>query len=174
MNKSCSLNLDRNLDRKTSIEVYSRSSTQTVSVETYEIITFRYDFRPMLKYLYSVSFLTTLDIYKIYFKDRYTWRTHAESDLVHYSLWRIYCVFTPRVLWPRSFLIFIVDELKNFAANNLFKLLELVMYWDPCILVSHILGFVHQGKNYRYNTSPIGYWGKGSTVSYFGIGQRVW
>ena len=33
-----------------------------------------------------------------------------------------------------SFLIFIVDELKNFAANNLFKLLELVMYWDPCII----------------------------------------
>ena len=32
------------------------------------------------------------------------------------------------------------------------------MYWDLCTLVSHILGFVHQGKDCRYNTSPIRYW----------------
>ena len=61
------------LDKKTSIEVYSRSSTQAVSVETYEIENFRYDFWPMLVYLYMVSFLTNLDIYKAYFKGRYTW-----------------------------------------------------------------------------------------------------
>ena len=59
--------------------------------------------------------------------------------LVHYSLWRSYYVFTPKVLWPRSFLIFIVNKLKNFAVNNLFKLLELVTYWDSCTLVSHVL-----------------------------------
>ena len=71
--------------------------------------------------------------------------------------------------------MFIVNELKNFAANNLFKLLELVTYWDPYTLLSHVLGFVHQEKDYRYNTSPIGYWRKGSTVGwYFEIGQRVW
>ena len=29
-------------------------------------------------------------------------------------------------------LIFIVDEVKNFAANNLLQVGELVMYWDPC------------------------------------------
>ena len=54
-------------------------------------------------------------------------------------------------------MIFIVDELKKFVVNNLFKLLELVTYWDPCILFSHILGFVYQGKDCRYNTSLIGY-----------------
>ena len=33
-----------------------------------------------------------------------------------------------------------VDELKNFAANNLFRLVIEVSYWDPCKLVSHVLG----------------------------------
>ena len=46
----------------------------------------------------------------------------------------------PRVLWSRSFLIFIVDKVKNFAANILFKLVELVTYWDPCII-----GYSHTG-----------------------------
>ena len=36
--------------------------------------------------MYRVSFLVTLDIYKANFKGRYTWRTHAESDLVPYYL----------------------------------------------------------------------------------------
>ena len=38
-------------------------------------------------------------------------------------------------------MIFIVNEVKNFAANNiLIKLLELVTYWDPCIIGGvHIL-----------------------------------
>ena len=66
--KSRSINLDSNLDKKTPIEVYSQNSTQAVSVETYEIKTSRFDFWPNLKYLYRVSFLTTLDIYKSYFK----------------------------------------------------------------------------------------------------------
>ena len=33
-----------------------------------------------------------------------------------------------------------VDELKNFAANNLFRLVIEVMYWNPRKLVSHVLG----------------------------------
>ena len=32
-----------------------------------------------------------------------------------------------------------VDELKNFAANNFFKLVIEVAYWDPRKLVSHVL-----------------------------------
>ena len=36
--------------------------------------------------LSKVSFLTTLDKYKTYFKGRYTRRSYAESDLVSYSL----------------------------------------------------------------------------------------
>ena len=47
-----------------------RSSTQAVFVETYEIRNSRFDFWPKLVYLYKVSFLLTLDIYKAYFKGR--------------------------------------------------------------------------------------------------------
>ena len=34
----------------------------------------------------------------------------------------------------KYFLIFIANEVKNFVANNIFKLLELAMYWDSCII----------------------------------------
>ena len=48
-----------------------RSSTQAVSVENYEIKFFRIDYTHILEYLCRVSFLTTLDIYKDYFKGRH-------------------------------------------------------------------------------------------------------
>ena len=130
MKKSCSLNLDNNLNKKTSIKVYSWSSTQAISVKTYEFRTSRSNFHPMLKYLYRVSFLTILDIYKAYFKSRRACRKWSSSLFSLKKLLRVYA----KSLWPKSFMIFIVDELNNFAANNLFKLLELVMYWDPCII----------------------------------------
>ena len=114
-----------------------KSSTQVVFVENYEIMFFRSDYTYILKYLCRVSFLIILDIYKDYFKSRHRGDAriiHADSALVHHFLWRSYHIFTPRVLWLRSFLIFIVDDLKNFAANNLFQVGELVMYRDPCII----------------------------------------
>ena len=129
--KCCSLKLDRSLNRIISIENYCWSSTQVTSIENYEIKLFKSDYTHNIEWLCRVSFLTTLDIYKDYFKGRHTgckvmqknnscivW-PEAEITLVHHILCRSYCVFTPRVLWLRSFLIFIVDELKNFAANNL-------------------------------------------------------
>ena len=79
--------LNNNLDRK---DFYpnlksklDKSSTETVSVETYKIRISRSNFWLMLVYLYMVSFLTTLDICKAYFKKVVA---HAESALVHYSL----------------------------------------------------------------------------------------
>ena len=90
-------------------------STQAISIENYEIKFSIFYYTHILKYLCRVSFLTTLDIYKDYFKVRCA----CKCDTVHYSLWRSYCIFKPRVLWPRSFLIFIVDELKNFSTNYL-------------------------------------------------------
>ena len=47
-----------------------RSSTEAVSIENYEIHIFRFDFMHIHVYLCRVSILTTLDIYKDYFKDR--------------------------------------------------------------------------------------------------------
>ena len=46
------------------------SSTEAVSIKNYEIQIFRSNFTYIHVYLYRVSFLTTLDIYKDYFKGR--------------------------------------------------------------------------------------------------------
>ena len=37
-----------------------------------------------------------------------------------------------------------VDELKNSAANNLFRLVIEVAYWDPCNWLVTYLGVMHQ------------------------------
>ena len=144
-----------------------RSSTQAVSIENYKIRFSRSNYMHILMYLCRVSFVKTLDIYKDYFKgcDKVMQKDNtcivwpeAEIVLDHYSLCRSYCAFTPRVLWLRSFLIFIVDELKNFVANNLPQVGGvshvlgsvhhwLVTYWDLCI----------ERRDCRYNTSPIGH-----------------
>ena len=59
-----------------------------------------------------------------------------------------------------------VDELKNFATNNLFRLVIEVAYWDPHNWLVTYLGVVHQKGNCYYRISPIGYWRKGSTVGW--------
>ena len=51
-----------------------RSSTQDVSVENYEIRNSKSDYTHILEYLCRVSFFTTLDIYKDYFKGCHTGR----------------------------------------------------------------------------------------------------
>ena len=104
MKKSCSLKLDRFLDRN-SIYWYlrtklDRSSIEVESIEIYEIKISRSDFWPMLTCMCRVSFLIALDIYKTYFKGHYTWRTHALSDLVPYSLWKkLLCFYAQGAFW---------------------------------------------------------------------------
>ena len=46
-------------------------STEDVFVKNYKIRPFKYDNTYIQVYLYRVSFLTTLDIYKDYFKGRH-------------------------------------------------------------------------------------------------------
>ena len=48
-----------------------------------------------------------------------------------------YCIFVPQGFVTKCFLIFIVDEVKNFAANNLFKLVSYVR--DIFLCIWHIL-----------------------------------
>ena len=48
MKKGCSLKLNNNLDKKTSIEIWSQSLTQAISIETFKIRNSRSDFWPML------------------------------------------------------------------------------------------------------------------------------
>ena len=109
----CSLKLNRILDKILSIENYCWSSTHVISVMNYGIRFSKSDYTYILEYLCRVSFLTTLDIYKDYFKNSrkvmqsdntcILW-SETEFALVHHILCRSYCVFMPRVLWPRSFL----------------------------------------------------------------------
>ena len=62
-----------------------------VSIENYENQFFRSDFLLMLMYLCRVSFLTTLDIYKAYFRGRHI-REYKENLCkrwpMPYSLWK--------------------------------------------------------------------------------------
>ena len=84
-------------------------SSTAVSIEDYEIQISRSVFHTYLSYLYKISFLTTLHIYKDYFKDCLRWCNLMQSD---YSLklwpetifpsspffWRSCCICMPRVL----------------------------------------------------------------------------
>ena len=104
------------------------SSIDTLSVEVYEIQFFRIDFTPIREYVFRISFLTTQNIYKDYFKGRQRLRK-CEAKLCSCKLWPktkfvlVHLSFEEatvfvhlRVLWPRSFVIFIVwwtEELCN-------------------------------------------------------------
>ena len=53
---------------------------------------------------------------------------------------RSYCVFAPQGFVTKCFLIFIVDEVKNFAANIFFQLVCQSRTGSRASLVSYILG----------------------------------
>ena len=57
-----------------------RISIEAESIEIYDIRISRFDFTHIHVYLYRVSFLTTLDIYKDYFKGRLTRRNWMKLD----------------------------------------------------------------------------------------------
>ena len=88
-----------------------RFSTQTISVENYEIRLFRSDYTHIPMYLCRVSFLTTLDIYKDYFK-----RCHT-------ILWVTKCKN-----WPSS-LFSLKKLLRLYAKGFMTKELPDLHYW---------------------------------------------
>ena len=63
-----------------SIEVWCLCSAKTVSIENYKIQISRSFFHAYPSYLCRVSFLTTLDIYKDYFKGRQRWCKVMQLD----------------------------------------------------------------------------------------------
>ena len=69
--KAVSLSLDKN-STDTAIEVKWRSLTQAQFIKNYNFRIFRFEIQPMLYYFTRVFFLTTLVIYKAYFRSRYT------------------------------------------------------------------------------------------------------
>ena len=54
--------------QETSEEVLDFKAQQLVSIKVYEIHFFKTDFNPICEYMFRLSFLTTLNIYKKNFK----------------------------------------------------------------------------------------------------------
>ena len=104
----------------------------------------------------GLSFLTILNIYKDYFKGRQRLRKceakfclcklwpETEFALVHLSLEEVVVFVHLRVLWPRSFMIFIMWWTKELCSQHSFS-----SWWlshvlgSTHLLVSHVLGAVH-------------------------------
>ena len=55
-------------------------SIDTLFFEIYENQIFNSDFHPIHVYMFGFSFLTTLNIYKDYFKGRYSWCKWVQLD----------------------------------------------------------------------------------------------
>ena len=107
----------------------NRSLTQVVFVETYEIRNSRFDFRPMLVYLYRVSFLITLDIYKAYFKGRCVCRKWPSSLFSLKKLLRFYAM---------GFVTKELPDLHHWWTEELCS-----QHLLQVIGVNHVLGSVH-------------------------------
>ena len=113
-------------------------STETVSIKNYEIQIFRFVFHAYSSYLYRVSFLTTLDIYKDYFKGHQRWckvmQLNAKSLCVQivtrdriclsslYSLYKLLCLCAKSFATKEFLGLHRLNELKNFATNIFLKL----------------------------------------------------
>ena len=80
---------------------------------------------------------------------------------------RSYCVFAPQGFVTKCFLIFIVDEMKNFAANIFLKLVCQSRTGSRASLVSHVLRSVQKGGVHILKTLEVLKRQKVSIVSSF-------
>ena len=103
-----------------------------VSIKNYENQFFKSDFQPMLIYLSGVSFLTTLDIYKAYFRgnhikeyEKNTWKRWPMS----YSLWKKLLR-----LCSLGFCNQVLLDLYCRWSEHLLQVSVLVTYQEPCII----------------------------------------
>ena len=62
-----------------------------------------------------------------------------------------------------------LDELMNFAANNLLQLVIKVAYWDQRNWLVTYWELCIKRRDCHYRTSPIRYWGKDSTVGWYKV-----
>ena len=126
-------------------------------------------------YFFRVSFLTNLDIYKSYFQEPSHTDTDTETKRLIFSVWS-YCICTPHGIVTKCFPIFIVNEVKNFAANNIYSSARVSYLLGSVQRVSHKLEVcASKGKKATTRWSPIRYWSKGWIVGwYFGIGLGSW
>ena len=157
--------------------------TDKVSVEIYETQIFKSVFHPISNYTFGLSFLTTLDKYKDYFKSHQRWHKlhkcwakfcssklwpEIEFVLVHLSCEEADVFVHCRVLWPSNFMIFIVWWTEKLCSQHPSLVGDQVTYWDLrnwLVTRNRTLKMTY----YYYKTSPIGYWGKCSTVGWYKV-----
>ena len=131
-------------------------STDKLSVEIYQKQIFSSDFHPIREYVFRLSFLTTLNIYKDYFKSRQRLRecevkfcscklwSETEFALVHLSLEEATMFVRRWLLWPRSFVILIVlMNWRTLQPTSFSSLWSSHILGSTHILVSHVLGAMH-------------------------------
>ena len=88
-------------------------------------------------------------------------------DLVHlFLLKKLLCICTVGFCDKHLLDLHRVDEVKNFAVNNLLSWCFEVVYWDPHNCLSRTWEPCIRKGNCYYRTSLIGYWNKGSTVGW--------
>ena len=110
-------------------------STQAVSIENYEIRLFRSNYTHTPTYLCKVSFLTTLDIYKDYFRGRHRWcknNTCRKCPSSSFSLKKLLHLYDKG---------FVTKELPNLHCWWNEKLCS--QHLPQVNGVSHVLGSVH-------------------------------
>ena len=94
-----------------------------------------------------------------------------------FSLKETIASFAPQGFVTKCFLIFIVDEMKNFAANIFFKLVCQSRTESCASLVSHVLGSVQKGwrsyiEEFRSSEAVKGFYGKFIYGDYRVQGQK--
>ena len=110
--------------RKADSVSLDRSSTDT-AIENYDFRIFRSEIRPILYYLIRVSFLTTLVIYKTYFKSHQVWKQRPRTHILYVKL---------LCLCALGFCNQVLHDLHRLWSKELcnqqqsFKLLKLVTY----------------------------------------------
>ena len=144
----------------------STDSSTVVSIENNEIQISRFVFHAYPSYLCRISFLITLDIYKDYFKGLRKVVTIVvtcklwpmKSALVHLSLEEAAAFVHRRVLYLRSFLIFIVwMNWRNLRSTFFSSWCVSHILGSVRWLVSHVLGVVHWKERLplHYNSNYV-------------------
>ena len=129
-----------------------------LSIEIYENQFIRSDFTHIRVYMFRLSSLTTLKIYKDYFKGLHSGCKWMKLDakvlfkqivtedifaLVHISLEEAIVLYAVGFVTKELHDLHRINELKNFTANILLKLVVSHILGSVYRLVSHILGVVH-------------------------------
>ena len=109
----------------------THSSTQAQSIKNYDFRISRFEIQPTLVYLFRVSFLITLDIYKAYFQKPSNGYKDEEFNFLYEKLLRLYTIeFCNQVLFLSSLLM-------KWRTLQLTTIIQVAK-------VSHVLGFVQR------------------------------